>query len=366
MVRRTAASLLALLLTLPNAAIATTAVSLSSRIVIDGSTDDFASDEWVLDATTAFPERADDSRWGRDADISRLAVTWDATRLFVAVEFRAVGSSALVMIGGGSGGLLTLDAAGEFRRAITLPFATNIVALATPGDEPQVARVDGTHAFGGVDRSAVPAETRATTDGNAAFEISIPWSMLALDRPLRIAVAMTGDVGTGTGDAAPDPRTSLSTDPVARAVLDRWLEIDADADGDGRPDVGVSPRAVASVQPTTLAAADAGNADLSVTVDRKSFAPDIGESATFGLTAGTAGFDEFDGTCTVYAMDGRALRSLRLPPGAASSVETVWDGRDNTGRVVDGGIYVAAFDVEFSSDGRRQHVHTNIGVAVVR
>jgi hypothetical protein len=366
MVRRTAASLLALLLSLPNAAVATTAASLSNRITIDGSTNDIAANEWVLDATTVFPERTDDSRWGRDADITRLAVTWDATRLYVAVEFRAVGSSALLMIGGGPGGLSTLDATGEFRRAIALPFAVNVLALATPGAEPQVARVDGTHVFGGVDRSKVPAALRGTTDGDAAFEIAIPWSMLALDRPLRIAVAITGDIGTGAGDAAPDPRTSLSTDPNVRAVLDRWVDIDADTDGDGHADLGVAPRAVASVQPTGDAVANAGSTDLSVTLDRKSFAPDAGESTIFHLTAGSGGFDAIDGTCTIHAMDGRAIRSLRLPSGAMPGVEIAWDGRDNTGRIVDGGIYVAAFDVDFSSGGQRQRVHKNVGVAVVR
>ncbi len=365
--RWTAPGLLALALLVPSAAVATTATSLSNRIVIDGSLDDFSADEWVLDPSSPFPEPAGDSRWGPDADVTRVAVTWDASTVYVAVECRLVDASVLVLAGEAAGGLRTLDIAGEFQRAITMPFGANVLALATPGGAPRVARADAQHSFGRVDRAVVPAVAASDLNRHAAFELAIPWSMLAPRKPLRILVAITGDTGTGVGDAAPDPRAALSVDRTARAVLDRWIEFDADADGDGTPDAGVSPRTAAVIQTGAEAVVEPGHAGLDVSVTPKRFAPDAGESVTFTATTGAVPFDQVEGRCTILAMDGRTVRSVVVPAATGiATVQVTWDGRDDAGRVVDGGIYVAAFDLEFTAGGTRQRSQKNAGVAVVR
>lgn len=366
MIRRTAVGLLALALVTPCAASATTAPSLSDRIHVDGVVGDIAADEWILDATSPFPEPTGDSRWGRDADVVRVALTWDDARVYVAVEVRAIDASVLVMLGGGAGGLSTLDATGELRRAVTPPFETNILALAMPGAEPLVARADDAHPFALVDRAAVPAVMRVAGNGEGAFEMAVPWSMLALDRPVRLVVVTTGGVGTGAGDAAPDPLAVLSTDRNAPAVLGRWIEIDADANGDGVPDAGVSPRAIATVEPGTQPSASRDAPDLVVTPDRKSFAPDLGESTTFILRLSTGAFDGIAGRCTIHTMDGRAVRTLSVDASAGADARVSWDGRDTAGRIVDGGVYIAAFDVDVSAGGGRRREHHNVGVAVVR
>jgi hypothetical protein len=49
-----------------------------------------------------------------------------------------------------------------------------------------------------------------------------------------------------------------------------------------------------------------------------------------------------------------------------AGVTATWDGRDDSGNACDGGVYVAAFDLEFSADGARQRARERSGVAVVR
>ncbi|HEX5132191.1 MAG TPA: hypothetical protein VFX92_06880 [Candidatus Krumholzibacteria bacterium] len=366
--RRLACALVTLLVSLPLHAGATTAPSLSDRIVVDGLVGDYTTDEWILDATSSFPERGNDSRQGIDNDIARVAATWDGARLYIAVELALTAPhTVLVAIGGLAGGIPSLDGAGEFRRAIDLPFRPNLLALAEPGATPRVARADATHAFALVDRARVPAAIADNAPGKVGFEIAIPWDMLDAARPLRLLVAVSGGPGTGAADAAPDARGALASDPDARAVLDRWIEFTADADGDGNLDYGVSPRSAAVVLPGTDAVAASGDPDLDIDIDRKAFAPDRGETVRFTLRSPGNMFDEIEGTCVVCALDGRRIRTLAVPRGnALADVIVEWDGRDDTGRVCDGAVYVAAFEVRFSVSGVRAHISRRVGAAVVR
>ena len=77
--------LFTLLLLFPLMSLSTTSPDLRTRIGIDGKPIEYESDEWILDATTGFPEREGDSRWGRDNDIRRIAVTWDLHNVYVPI-----------------------------------------------------------------------------------------------------------------------------------------------------------------------------------------------------------------------------------------------------------------------------------------
>jgi hypothetical protein len=342
---------------------------LSDRIHVDGNVGDFDDDEWLLDDATSPAETAHDSRWGTDNDIARLGVTWDHARLYLSVALTLRNPQAvMVLIGNGPGGLSSLDAAGEFRRVIDLPFSPNIVALAVPGAAARVARADETHAFALVDAAAIPAVLSPSPALEQGFQMAVPWSVLDPTRPLRIVVAVTGGTGDdGAGDAAPDPRATLYSDHRARATLDRWIELTADADGDGIPDDGVSPRAIAVVRPDTAASRPAANDELSVHVLHRAFAPDNGESTTLALRPAAGGIDAVDGTCVIHNLEGRRVRTLpvgSLPGSGEPGVS--WDGRDDSGRVCEGGAYVAAFDVRYTLGGAPGHATPRTGVAVIR
>jgi hypothetical protein len=66
-------------------------------------------------------------------------------------------------------------------------------------------------------------------------------------------------------------------------------------------------------------------------------------------------------------MDGRRIRTFPISAaGPVANVNASWDGRDDSGNPCDGGVYLAAFDLEFTVDGSRQHARKRSGVAVVR
>ena len=345
---RVATGLALIALLLPVAARSTTAPSLSDRVFIDGSLDEYAPDEWVLDVTSLLPETNHDSRWGRDNDISRVAITWDHRFLYLAVEFRSHDSQAIVLVSNRSGGLASLDDTGTFRRAIDMPgIPINLVALASPGRPPEVARVDAAHPFSLVDRATLPAAVIGDLDGRAGVEMAIPWSIVVIDLPVRIVGAITGEVGQGAGDSAPDASAVLDPDRYARASLDRWLVIDADLDDDDVADSGVSPRAAVVVEPDAGATRPRDDATLAIDVTPRAFAPDRGEFADLSFSVGSV--DEVYVTCEVYSINGTRVRTLfadalRTRSGTAliPDPRDRWDGTNESGVVVRGGAYVVA------------------------
>ena len=358
---------------------ATTTASLSGRISIDGDLSDWQGDEWVLsDTSNTHFESDGDSRWGVGEEIVRLAVTWDARYLYLAVEFRATEGALLAALGYAPGGLSSLDGAGSFRRAVDFPFDINLMALASTRDVPLVARVDDHHVLSLIDRATAPAAVRAPLAQNAGFEAAIPWESLSLAQPLSLALALTGsEEGTGAGDAAPNPSVELpeSVDPSSktRVRLDRWLSIPADGNDDGVPDFGVSPRAIISVDPDDdLTQPRSDRTDAKIAVSPRVFAPDRAEDASFALR-----FDDWDDvvevfvTARVHSIDGSLVRVLYedAPRAVANSMLTAspidrWDGRDAQGRIVNGGIYVLS--VEWGLVRGERSGRATAGVAVVR
>lgn len=374
--RRLLALLAPLVLLLDQPSAATTAASLADRIAIDGDLSDWASDEWVLDATSTLPETDGDSRWGASEEIVRVGVTWDASYVYLAVEFRASSASVFAALGYGPGGLASLDGAGTFRRAIDFPFAPNVAALAPIRDMPTLARVDDRGVLVLMDRALSPAVVRAPPGEPAVFEAALPWSQLSLVRPLELSLALTGDEGAGAGDVAPDPSVALPASPgpwsKTRVSLDRWLSIPADADQDGTADPGVSPRSAVIVRTDDDATESrADGLDVDARVVPGVFAPDRGEEATLEVAIVGDAIDEVFATARVYSVDGTLVRVLyedaaRSVTGGALSPtpQDRWDGRDTHGRVVPGGVYVVAFEwglVRGERAGR-----SSAGVAVAR
>lgn len=356
MMGRFLAGLVIVALLFASAAHATTANSLSGRVVIDGLLNEYSADEWVLDAGTNPGETDRDSQWGRDNDISRVALTWDRTFLYLAVEGRAFDSFLSLFISNRAGGLSTLEDAGAFRRAIELPSPINLIAVAAPGSIPDVARADDSHPFGLVDRGAVPVAISGDRTGPLGFEMKVPWSMLALSQPLKLVAAITGDVGTGAGDVAPDASTVMDTDRFARAVLDRWFQIDADIDHDGLADIGISPRTAGSVEPRRLWADERSDYTVGVDVAPRAFAPDRGESANMRVWVnGNIRAQPLHISVTVYSLEGERVRVLAddLGAGGGSILPVSWNGTDEHGDIVRGGAYVVVADWGYN---RGEHV----------
>lgn len=356
--------IVALLLPLP--AHATTANSHSGRVVIDGALNDYTADEWVLDTGTNPRETSSDSRWGSDNDISRIALTWDRDFLYIGIEARTFDSFLELFISNRAGGLTTLEETGAFRRAIQLPFAVNLIALAEPGRIPDVARADDSHPFALVDRGAVPVAMAGARTGSVGFEMAVPWSMLSLAQPVKLTAAIAGEVGTGAGDAAPDASAALDPDRFARAVLDRWFQIDPDVDNDGLADIGISPHTAGSVLPDAAPTSDGKEASVHFEkVSKRAFAPDRGESAetAFVVDDGHVFVNFF-----VYSLEGERVRFLnaRVPDvelGSGSAVAVSWDGRDERGDIVRGGSYILVANWGYSRGEHAGRAKTAVVVA---
>ncbi len=362
---RCCAGLVIVALLQPLPAHATTANSLAGRVVIDGLLNDYSADEWVLDTGTNPRETSSDSRWGSDNDISRIALTWDRDFLYIGVEARSFDSFLELFISNRAGGLTTLEESGEFRRAIQLPNGVNLMALAQPGRIPDVARADESHPFSVVDRGAVPVAISGTRTGPVAFEMAVPWSMLSLAQSLKLAAAVTGEIGTGAGDAAPDASAALDRDRFARAVLDRWFQIDADGDDDGLADIGIAPRAVGRVETTTFPARSRTTAEAEVNSRPRAFAPDRNETTNLSFSMDNGNASSVYVEVTVYSMEGERIR--RLAPysfdASTGSVEFIWDGRDDSNRIVRGGTYVVVADWGNQAGAHDGRVKTAVVVA---
>ncbi len=375
MIRRAAAlvPILGVLAGDPAAVLATTAADLSSRLVLDGRLDDWAADERVLDAASPWPERPDDSAWGRRAEVRAVTVTWDSTRLYVGVDARLRDAALAVAIEwGGAGHAFVRDVHARLWRVDVVGMHPNLIVVAVPGGDVVALRRDAGSGPAVLDAVRAPRAWRFDpVSGDAVLELALPWrEARGRSTELRMVVAV---VDGGAGDAAPDPTTPLDARRDASARLDRVLAVPIDADADGRPDAGVSPRQVAGVEPT---APGAPSGDASVRVHGsaapQAFAPGRGERTT--LTWSAEGVhDPFDAfvTVTVTSMAGRRVRVIRrdAPRTIVAGAWTpdpgdAWDGRDDAGRAVDGGVYVVT--LAWGRAPGRVEGRARVAVVVVR
>jgi hypothetical protein len=149
----------------------------------------------------------------------------------------------------------------------------------------------------------------------------------------------------GAGDAAPDPSTALENDSTRVALLNNYVELPLDANGDGLLDIGVSPRNIASYG---VAASENVRAVLpiSVILKEKLIAPGTGASLDFLISLNPPDYQQpVYLTGRVYSSNGRLLRNLFHDEPhvlATGPVLKSWDGRDADGNIVPGGIYVLA------------------------
>lgn len=346
---------------LPTLAMSTTDRDLRSRITIDGDLSDFDGDEWILDPSTTFPEPTGDSRWGSDNDIRAIALTWDDFNLYVGVDASTWHTTLMLFIDSACQGV------GDFARIDV--FSRNIeVSTITPNFLLDVRRTAPIPRFGYIDCNTplhlvdpdlVPSAYRQEGNTSGGLELAIPWNLLGdftetqpgTEVPvpgysLALLSVVSGSVGTGVGDAAPNPSTVLPNDSLRLAPLNNYITVPLDADQDGMLDVGVAPRSIVSYALSTTA--DVGSVvPLQLKVQAKVFAPDNGENLLFNVWLDDATYPQpVYLTAAVYSADGQLLRNLyqNLPRNlvGGSPVWDQWDGKNNDGAIVPGGIYVLA------------------------
>jgi hypothetical protein len=335
------------LLLIPATCPGVTAPDLSSRIRIDGRTVEYSDDEWILDAATVFRESDSDSRWGASNDAWRIAATWDETYLYLAIEGSIHQSALMAFLEHTGGGVPDMISAGSIRRNIEFfGILPNLVIQANR------ASIDATVAVVSVLdplRYLAPDQFDSRyfqpTQGAGALEIALPWSRV-LPRAgfVKLLACVTGGVGTGAGDAAPDPSQLLSVNRQAQAHLDNAITIPVDDNHDGRPDMGVMPRSVVTFE-FEQAEPVRSETDVGLRLETNSFAPDNAEVLRFQIDATCRDATVVYVSCEVYSTSGDRVRVLfrdqaRVLQAGADPPWDVWDGRDDRGDIVRGGMYV--------------------------
>jgi hypothetical protein len=355
-----AAVLFVCVLLLPCVSPSTTSNDLRSRIHIDGRIAEYEANEWVLDASTRLPEREGDSRWGADNDIQAIALTWDLYHLYIAVPCVAFNSTLMLFIDSECGGVGGLDEVEHFRRNIRFSHFTPNLLLAT-GSTPSlmtVAAIDCNRDLTLLPQDRIDAWFLQDGLQGGALEVAIPWEELGRFERSGTAVAMpvvgaelsllaviTGEAGTGAGDAAPDPTSLLENDPARPAVCDNAIRIPLDADEDGALDMGVSPRnAVTYLSGET--GSERQNLPLGLQIAQKVIAPEKGEALQFQPLLALDSYPlPVYLTARVFSSAGQLVdviyeESPRRFNGSASMEWDRWDGRDFHGNLVPGGVYI--------------------------
>jgi hypothetical protein len=358
-------ALFLLLTALPAPLLSTTAPDLRSRITVDGVTEDFEDDEWVLDDSTEFREIPDDSRWGQDNDIRRIAVTWDNYNLYVAIPAVTVSTKLMLFLDTMCGGVEDLTRQDYFRRNIEFGGMTPNFVLQTDrtSAEPLSGYLDCTRPFNLIENRRYQALYLQDGVRDGALEAAIPWETLGDFRRetdgvyvpsdgavLGILAVVTGGQSTGAGDAAPDPSVVLENDSTRIAVLDNHIGVPLDGDADGILDIGVSPRLEASYAISSSAQGTTAPQvfPLRVPLEQKVFSTTDSGRARFPVTLDSAGYTEpVYLTARIFGADGQIVRTVweeqptDFPPGGGT-VWIEWDLRKESGEVVPGGVYIFA------------------------
>ena len=375
---------------------AQSAADLSHRMRIDGEFADFTPVEAVFrtpalcsalgDTCSRDEEPSGEGACTPLQDVRQVRVTWDATRLYLAVEATAAGAACVVYLDVRAGGLASAGALRAWRRAIRFggdfrPDA--FLAVRDGAHVPELWLVDGDEGLVRVAADSIAAQSNLDADAaGRGVEVAIPWRVLfpgarfavnpaagapvapmfvlpeaGSARGLQWAAAVVApEDGAGACDVAPDPFSGSPSN--ARADVDRRVRVDWDADRDGFVDFGASvqtqtaprfePAAAAApegVRLISLRTFARGRPSALVLVDAGlafAFAFEIAPPAPAAIYVHAA----------VYSLDGARVRTLfqdaRRTPVAPTATSggfgdpsaDRWDGRDDRGTAVAGGIYI--------------------------
>jgi hypothetical protein len=351
-------------------------------------------------------ERDNDSKWGFNNDINQIKVTWDSDNLYVAVDGIAWDNNIILLFDYRPGGLDKMTELNSWRRNFV--FAGNLfpdLFLATwdGNTTPQLWRFARENQVTQVDISLF--ETVATfAQGNTgrSMEARIPWPVFygetlerrwdptqrdsvyvlpnGLDevRSIRVVAILTaGADGTGGPDSAPDNLGGHTIESSNQVTIDNFAILPLDdtsyVTGDGRKVFVWEESVVDTLPPDSLADIGVGVTsrraffvDPPVTPKNFSFStltfrdpivsPEEGRLLRFDFTLSpepdtTDFFRGITVSAEIYSLKGERVRLLfreDVRPVVAPQNPALdwWDGRDESGRFVPGGIYLLRFVVE--------------------
>ncbi len=350
-------------------------------------------------------ERPDDSRWGFNNDINQIWISWDAENLYVAVDGIAWDNNIILLFDYRNGGLEKMTELNAWRRNFVFSnnfFPDFFMATWDGNTTPQTWRASGANTVTQIDNTLF--ETVATFAQGAqgrSMEARIPWTVFfpellvraydertgdstyvlpnGLDpaHTIRFAAVLTaGGDGTGGPDSAPDNFGGHTTEASDLVTVDNYAIVPLDITyylsstgeqslfpdsstvdsvvADGLPDldgVAVSRRVSFLAAPPLFGVRFTIS---EIVLIRPVVSPEEDLPLEFTFLVDPPSGDEFrnvDLTAEVYDLQGQLIKTLyrneqRSIVEYAVPEDDQWDGRDERGEMVPGGIYVLRLVIE--------------------
>ena len=339
-----------------------TGIDFSDRIIIDGLSDEYTLDEFVLsDSVGNLLESPADSYWGEYNDIKQIKVTWDLNSLYIALDACSWDNNVLFYLDiFNDYGIEDMSQMNAWQRSFKFHNLNPDFFIGTwdTNDSPQFWRVQN----GGTMQADLltSVETVSTYDtGNllGSMEMRIPWDVLYFDdlhsiqeypRIKMVAVITSGDDQSSGPDCAPDNLGGMANSSGQMVILDNYVEILIDANNDGLPDANIEPQKNSYFYKKPPFNTVPLKVENIMFQSGKVFSPLIDQYIFFSLQ--TNRVSEFN--VEIYNLEGRYINNAELDN---TELSWKWNGRDLSGSLVDFGVYILRF---ISASGEVSHKET--------
>lgn len=337
-----------------------TASDLSTRIIIDGFSNEFTNFEKVIvDSLGNSLESASDSRWGKFNDLRQIKATWDETNFYVAIDGCSWGNNVILFLDiYHDYGIQKMNDLNTWKRSFHFYNQNPDFFLATwdTNSNPQFWLVEEGSNLTANESSAIQkAASFDTGNLDRSMEAAIPWNVLYYGGSngsrtmqnfptIRLVALITGGGDNTSGpDAAPDNLGGMAEDSGQLLVIDNYVEILIDADGDGFPDMGVNPNDWERIgyfkQPPFKATA------LSIKkitfLNGKVLNP-FDEVTPFTFEIEVNRDSQF--AADIFDIHGRHIRNLVNVHG--EPYQWKWNGKEKNGKIVPFGFYIVRISAE--------------------
>jgi len=323
-----------------------TGQDLSNRIIIDGQSDDFTSDEEILSNLMGDPlESSSDSYWGEYNDVKQILATWDETYLYIAVEACSWDNNVMLFIDVYDDyGIEDMSEVTAWQRSFQFYNFNPDYFLATwdTNDSPQFWRVqEGGSIQVDWDQSIETYSTFNTGSLGRSMEVKIPWTSLivnnqSIESIKLLSLITSGDDYTSSPDCAPDNLGGMTNNSSQMVVLDNYAEILIDGDGDGAPDIGVSPKDKTGFYKTPPFDPLSLLIQNVIFENGKTFSPSLDEKIYFEIQTNRG--TEFN--VKIFDINGKFVDYAYQESGL---LRWSWDGKNKRGELAPFGVYILYF-----------------------
>ena len=329
---------------------------LTARIIIDGNSSDFTSDEEILSNSDGeLLESPRDSYWGENNDIRQIKATWDEKYFYVAVDACSWDNNVMLFIDiHNDYGISDMSNLNAWARSFKF-YNINpdfFVGTWDTNNSPQFWSVrEGGSMQADLDQSIESFASFNTGELDKSMEVKIPWTVLKgsgqnITTIKLVSVITGGGEYTSSPDSAPDNLGGMTNNASQTVVIDNYAEIEVDSDEDGYPDMGVNPQSKRSFfkQPP-FESLDLKIQDV-VFQNGKTFSPYQLEVIEFSLETNRS----IEFRVKVFDLNGRYITDAEKEDSASNQWK--WNGKNNSGVVVPFGVYILLFE---SDSGEASH-----------